>query len=325
MAFSSRNDEKYASGGTDRQEDPNAPKVIESKNIVDFDIHVCCYNKWLGRIEPVCFSVRKETENGLFILTRGETKVETGETFLSKLQEIIDEYGLVKINGQYEYTHGILPEFNNYIITTVYDSGERLHFDTKGTPESKWCAAMRKALCDELVRHGITDMLPPEEDRKLRRFTLEFNEWPLHTYYSTIRTQEDEEGKPAVHFVKAVWNRETRETEYRNIITVPDGFYARITELVEETGLREFSNGNIDFPGSPFPGVMMGAGAGTMFGMQQPAVEIDKEHTPVIHYCAEGESGKQCNAFYYGDDIPEGLKKAAAVIREYLDGVFADL
>lgn len=324
MAMDSVRDAKYACGGTDKHEDPNAPKVIKSKNIIDFDIHVCCYNTWLGRVEPVVFSVSRETENGPFILTRGDLKVETDTSFLDKLQEIIDEFGLVKLNGYYEYTHGILPEFNNYIITAVYDSGERLHFDTKGTPESEWCAAMRKAICDELVRHGITDMLPPEEDRRLRRFSLELNEWPLYTDYSTIRTQDDEEGKPAVHFVKSVWNRETQTTEYRKIITVPDGFYARIAGLVDETGLREFSNGMIDFPCSPFPGMqIMGAGAGTMFGMQQPAEQIDKEHTPYIHYCVESESGKQCNTFHYGEDIPKGLKKAAAVIREYLDGVFA--
>ena len=66
----------------------------------------------------------------------------------------------------------------------------------------------------------------------------------------------------------------------------------------------------------------MGNGFGTMFGTQ-PAEEIDRKRTPSIHYCAEGESGKQFNAFYYGDKIPEGLMEAAAVIREYLDGVFS--
>ena len=320
MAMSNR-DEDLMCGGTKKHEDPNAPKVINSKTIVDLDVHCRHRNIWSGLVEPVVFSVRKETENGPLILTRGDLTVETDTSFLAKIQEIIDEFGLVKINGYYEYTDGILPEFNNYIITAVYDSGERLNFDTKGTPESKWCAAMRKALCDELVRHGITDMLPPEEDRKLRRFTLEYNEWPLHTDYTTIRTQDDEDGKPTMHFLKGIWNSETKETEYRKIIRIPEGFYDRITELVEETDLRSFSNGQIGFPSSLFPGMQMGAIS--MFGMQQQTEEIDKEHTPVIHYCAEGESGNQFNAFYYGDKIPEGLKKAAAVIREYLDEVFA--
>lgn len=322
MAMSNR-DEDLMCGGTKKHEDPNAPKVINSKTIVDLDVHCRHRNIWSGLVEPVVFSVRRETENGPLILTRGDLKVETDTSFLAKIQEIIDEFGLVKINGYYEYTDGILPEFNNYIITALYDSSERLHFDTKGTPESKWCAAMRKALCDELVRHDITDMLPPEEDRKLRRFTLEYNEWPLHTDYTTIRTQDDEDGKPTMHFLKGIWNSETKETEYRKIIRIPEGFYDRITELVEETDLRSFSNGQIDFPSSPFPGAMiMGNGFGTMFGTQ-PAEEIDRKRTPFIHYCAEGESGKQFNAFYYGDKIPEGLMEAAAVIREYLDGVFS--
>lgn len=320
MALDPRDYADVACGGTERREDPNAPKVIESKNIVDFETHFCYYNDWSGRVEAVMFSVRRETENGPWILKRGETAVKTDDSFLAELQAVIDGFGLVKINGLYEYTYGILPEFNNYIINAEYDSGERLYFDAKGTPESEWCAAMRKALCSELVRHGITDMLPPEEDRRLVRFSLEFNEWPVHTDYSTIRTEDDEDGKPALHFVKMIYNRETKTSECKNIIRIPDGFYVRIAELVEETGLRDFSNGEIDFPGLPFPGAMMGMGF--MLGAQ-PAPEIDREHTPYIHFCIEGESGKQFNAFYYGDNIPEGLKKAAGVIREHLDGVFA--
>ena len=312
-------DERIVNGGTHRSQDTGAPKVIESGNIIDFQTYCYWYNKDYWRSEAVRFSVRRENSEGPFILTRDDTRVETDESFLAKLQEIIEKHKLVSKNGQYEHTYGIPPEFTDYEIKAVYDSGEELHFITNGGPESPWCADLRKALCDELVRHGIEDMLPPIEDRRIARFDLKFNEWPLNTSYATIRTEDDEDGKRPVHFVKMVFNNETKSSEGMKIITIPDGFYARITELVDQTGLKEYSNGKIDFPDAFGGGVMMMG----MVMQPQEQPKIDKEHTPVIGYCCEAESGKQCNAFRYGDDIPEGFKEAAAVIREYLEEVFA--
>ena len=324
-------DERIVNGGTHRSQDTGAAKVIESKNIIDFQTYCYWYNKDQWRSEAVRFSVRRENSEGPFILTRDDTKVETDGSFLTKLQEIIEKHKLVSKNGQYEHTYGIPPEFTDYEIKAVYDSGEELHFITNGGPESLWCADLRKALCDELVRHGIEDMLPPIEDRRIARFDLKFNEWPLKTSYATIRTEDDEDGKRPVHFVKMVYNNETKSSEGMKIITIPEGFYAHITELVDQTGLKDYSNGKIDFPdafggGGLMMGMGMGIGMGMGMGMPlqpQEQPNIDKEHTPVIGYCCEGESGKQCNTFRYGDDIPEGLKEAAAVIREYLEEVFA--
>ena len=312
-------DGRTLGGGSERSRDPNAVKVIESKNIVEFQTHCFYYNKDRWSPEAVRFSVCRENGEGPFILTRDNTRIETDESFLAKLQEIIEKHNLVTHNGLYEHTYGIPPEFTDYDLKAIYDSGEKLYFNINGAPESLWCADLRKALCDELVRHGIEDMLPPIEDRRIARFDLKFNEWPRNTSYATIRTEDDEEGKRPVHFVKMVFNHETKSSEGMKIITIPEGFYEHITELVEQTNLKEYSNGNIDFPGA-FGGMKISMGMYT----DQPVEQIDKEHTPVIGYCCEGESGKQVNTFMYGDDIPEGLKEAAAVIRNYLEEVFAD-
>lgn len=316
-------DERLENGGTHTYHDTGAAKVIESKNIVEFHTHCYWYNRDKWRPEPVRFSVSRENGEGPFILTRDDTRVGTDGSFLAKLQEIIEKHKLVSVNGSYEHTYGIPPEFLDYEIKAVYDSGEELHFITNGSPESLWCADLRKALCDELVRHGIEDMLPPIEERRIARFDLKFNEWPRSISYATIRTEDDEDGKRPVHFSKIVFNYETKSSEGLKIIKIPDGFYAHITELVDQTNLREYSNGKIDFPDSfGGGGMMMGMGMGmSMQSQEQP--KIDKERTPYIGYCCEGESGKQCNTFRYGDDIPEGLREAAAVIREYLEGIFA--
>jgi hypothetical protein len=292
-------------GGTVDNSDPKAPKVFESKNIIEFDVHCGCYNRiFSSGFEFVDFSVKRESEGGQFILTARGYKLETDKEFLDRIQEVIDKNKLTSYNGVARYTQGLPPEYQPYNLTAVYDTGERLHFYIKGEPHSDWCLGLRKVLCNELVRHGIEDMLPPREDLNVRRFDLDFQEWPLKTEYATITMGDDIPGERPVHFFRNVWNYETNQSEGFVCIRIPDDFYARITELAEQTELREYSNGQIE----PF---------------EREKSPFGKEGIPVIGFCCEGESGKQFNTFLSGDDIPQGLKEAAAVIREYLESVFA--
>lgn len=291
-------------GGRVEKNDSDAPKEIASKNIIDFSVHFGCYNGmgFFG-CEFYDFTVKRETEDGPFVLEFRDHKLETDDRILRDIQEIIDENRLVLDNGVVRYTHGLPPEFQPYDFDAVYDSGERLHFYIQGEPTSPWCVSLRKVLCRELVRHGIEDLLPPKEDRNVARFDLTFQEWPLKTMYATIRTQDDEPGERPVHFFKSVWNYETGESEYQATIRIPDGFYAHITELAEQTDLREYSNGQIE----PF---------------EREKNPFGKPEIPVIGWCCEGESSKQFNTFVWGDGITDDHRSTASVIREYLESVF---
>ena len=51
-------------------------------------------------------------------------------------------------------------------------------------------------------------------------------------------------------------------------------------------------------------------------------MKSDQVHETVIKYCAEGESGRQFNAFLIGDEIPGELPEAVNTITEYIDSVF---
>ncbi|MCR4791710.1 MAG: hypothetical protein K5871_03100 [Lachnospiraceae bacterium] len=246
----------------------------------------------------------KERECGPFILSARGHKLETDREFLDRIQEVIDKYKLTLNNGLAIYTQGLPPEYQPYNLTAVYDSGERLHFYIKGEPSSEWCLGLRKVLAKELARHGITDMLPPKEDLNVVRFDLTFQEWPRKTMYATIHLEGDLPGEPSAHYIKSVWNYETNQSEGFVTIKIPDGFYARITELAAETELREYCNGQIET-------------------FDQEKSPFGKEGVPVIGFCCQGESGKQFNTFLSGDGITDRLRDAASVIRDYLESVFA--
>ncbi|MCR5215260.1 MAG: zinc ribbon domain-containing protein [Eubacterium sp.] len=286
-----------------RKTDPNAPKIIESRKIVEFETYL--YTKdplTLSQPEMVSFGVKRETGEGSYVLSRNpDERVETDESFMLTLQEIIEENSLVSFNGNDEYKQGVPPEFQAYRMKAIYDSGQVLSFSILGHPTLKWCWDLRKALCNELAKHGVEDMLPPKEDRQVVRFDLKYHDWPRYIMYASIATEEDEPGKQPVHFIKYIYNKETKETEYKEVIIVPDGFYQHISDLVQSTNLRDYSNGQIDLP---------------------KEITFDNADKPAIGYCIEGASGRQFNTFVYGDPIPEGLSENANVIRKYLDSLF---
>ena len=287
--------------------DPNAPKEIASRKIVDFEAHFCTRNSIGSAWQPgspafnfLHMSVRKD-ESGRLVLAAEGHKVETDEAFLEEIQGIIENNSLVGLNGTNEYTEGLPTEFQPYTLKALYDSGEKLFFSVVGNPGYEWCRNLKNALCYELARHGIEDLLPPKADRTLVRFDLKYDEWPRNIRYNSIYMEGDAYGKPCLHYIKSIWNRETRAGEFKRIINVTPEFYAHISELVEKTRLRDYSNGRIDYP---------------------DGVTFDTNRKPAIGYCAQGESDVQFNTFVVGEDISDGLREAAAVIREYIESVF---
>ena len=287
--------------------DPNAPKEIASRKIVDFEAYFCTRNNIGSAWKPgspaflfLSMTVRKD-EEGRYILTAEGHKVETDEVFLEEIQGIIEKHSLVRLNGTNEHTEGLPTEFQPYTLKAVYDSGERLSFSVTGNPGYEWCRDLKNALCYELARHGIEDLLPPKADRTIVRFDLKYDEWPRNIRYNSIYLKGDAYGKPCLHYIKSIWNKETKESEFERIINVTPEFYAHISELIEKTRLRDYSNGCIDYP---------------------DGVTFDTNSKPAIGYCAQGESDVQFNTFVIGENISDGLKAAAAVIREYIESVF---
>lgn len=293
-------------GGRVNNSDPEAPKTISSKKPVGFETHFWAFTRINGYgQEQFNLSVKKREDGSeLMLSSDGRKDIVTDENFLYEVQNIIEKHSLVSLNGTVEYVSGLPPEYQPYWMKVWYDSGEMLTFSVPGNPNAGWCNDLKKLLCDELVRHGIEDMLPPKEDRQIARFDLKIHKWPYNIMYATIRTEDDEIDKRPVHYWRRVWNKETQKSETSNISRIPEDFYENITRLVEETKLRDYSNGKIDFP----------------MGMRSDDVKED-----VIGYCAEGISGRQFNTFIYGDEIPDGLRDAVNVIKEYIDSVLPEI
>ena len=288
-------------GGRTESWDPEAPKEIKSKNIIEFSTHFFSYNGFYSQDDFYEIKVNKVADTGEFKLSCKFGDFKTDEGFLSGIQEIIDKYHLVSENGHYEQVAGLAPQYQPYPFKAVYDSGEELYFATVGNPATSWCADIKKLLCKELLKHGVEDMLPPKADRNVVRFDLKLFDWPRNIKYHNIYLEDDVFGERCFHYMKYIWNKETCQNECDRIITVDEAFFEHISELIEKTGLRDYCNGQIDYP---------------------DGMDYNTCREPVIGFCAEGESGKQFNTFVVGEDISDGLKEAAGVIRDYIESVF---
>ncbi len=126
-------DEPPECGGTSDYSDPNAAKEIKSKDITSFSCTASLLSLMLED-HPFLSSDRYEfsakTSGGAvecgFISVRGEKTFEAGAELLAKVQDIIDRYGLAKLNGTDVFTHG-LPDDFGASLSVAYASGEKIY------------------------------------------------------------------------------------------------------------------------------------------------------------------------------------------------------
>lgn len=145
--FKNKNEVVETGGVTDRS-DPNAPKKIESKDIVSFKTR---FELRMGVWDyGYTFHAEKQPD-GSALLSRSlgdsGTNIPVGPEFLVSLQEIIDKYGLAGWNGVDKVTAG-LPNEPTY-FSCKYESGESIVFYMNSDTESEWGREIRDLFLPE--------------------------------------------------------------------------------------------------------------------------------------------------------------------------------
>ena len=133
-------------GGRINMTDPDAPKMIQSKDIVEFYASFFLYTRWRPE-EHHSFQFQiKPAGGGTWTAaeTYSETSCPADETLMTALQDVIDRYELASMNGVCEYTAGVAPEYGECILRVTYASGETLNFTVDNDPEAE-CSTM---FCD---------------------------------------------------------------------------------------------------------------------------------------------------------------------------------
>lgn len=155
--------EEIVCGGTIDETDYDAPKVIESKEIVRFSAYFCLVGDYAlnGNSSLYNFEITNNGEGGLTATeTLTGTVAPADAALIGELQSIIDRYSLVENNGVYRYTAGIAPEYQKCSLSAKYASGEELNFTMPNEPEAAWAQEIYTAITNCLAESGVT--LPAE-------------------------------------------------------------------------------------------------------------------------------------------------------------------
>ena len=135
------------SGGTVDRTDPNAPKVIHSKEITSFDATFFAASRQVTEDIKMFHLTVKPDDTGKLIASGDVLPFQwpANEALLTALQDVIDRYDLAKKNGVYRVTAGLAPECQEGGLHVTYASGETLSFTENNDPYAPWAEAFYDA------------------------------------------------------------------------------------------------------------------------------------------------------------------------------------
>ena len=158
--------EDITTGGRINMTDPDAPKVIQSKEIVEFYTSFYLYTRWRAEeYHSFQFQIKPDGSGAWTVTEIGsETTCAADETLMTALQDVIDRKELASMNGFCEYTAGVAPEYGECILRVTYASGETLNFTVDNDPESEWAAMFCDVFADWFKQNDISWNLEKWED-----------------------------------------------------------------------------------------------------------------------------------------------------------------
>jgi len=128
-------------GGVKDSTDFSAPKVINSQEITAFYTSFFCEDaKTPARTGGYWFEIGKN-DSGTLILTASFSQkggIAADEVLLKKIQRIIEQHELVKLNGLDCVTQALPVQYSPCSLSVSYSSGEQLYFRTDGEPDTQW-------------------------------------------------------------------------------------------------------------------------------------------------------------------------------------------
>ncbi len=271
----------YICGGTTDNSDVNAPKVIESKDIVKFSADVYLVGEWSPGMEEGKYYFRvEEDDNG--VLTAYENTLglshKADDELLTALQEMVDEQELAKMNGKNIVTAGLPPEYQEIYVDIDYASGENISFVINNDPEYEWEQKLYMTFADWFESQGDSSLVPPRATGKVSKLSIYYYENSLHYDIGDLNVSEEDSINGETYILnKSVFDGTKKETVYDKDIAFPEDYFDKITEIISKYDLRPFDNRS----------VLYGEGRNSLnedsFGSSTLQIFIDYEDGYSIH------------------------------------------
>ena len=222
-------------GGSTTYIDENAPKEIASKDITYFEALFYSNTRWSGE-DDYDFHFIVSSDSGAMISSE-ETRhisVPASSDLLDSLQEVIDKYNLVKMNGIYDVTAGLAPEYFPGGLTVKYASGKELHFTTDNNPYALWSEEMYDIFAAWFSENGDDSLYPAKDDSQIVRFNFLYEENRKTIDYRGMNVPDKKSESGKTYVLKLQNDNRLFGTKE---MPFPDDYYEKITQIIGETNL----------------------------------------------------------------------------------------
>lgn len=304
-------------GGNTTRIDSNAPKEINSDNLVALKTNFFLYSELGSEFDASYEFEIKNYENGkaqLDCTTGGKTiNCEIDSSVLSDVNSIIKKYDLVKSNGIDKLTAGLPPEFDYSGFYAEYDSGETLSFSDNNNPRSEYNSELLKLFARAFADNGINDLLPPKETEEVVRFDFSMTDKDMCYIYGEILVPIDElnrdlediatndidEDNCITQIRKEPWDRSNKDGyEILYADPTPD-YYEGLGELFKEIDWKPYTEQTYASSGFSY------------------------QTTPEYYeFYIEFAYGNKISGFSDDPETVEAFRPVAAKIMAYLDSFF---
>lgn len=316
-------DPAVISGGTTTHQDPDAPKVIESKELTEFSASMVLDNRWRGDEErSFAFSVEPD-EQGILTASEGHTGISrpADKDLLDALAEVIAQNNLAAQNGLYDVTAGLPYEFEPFPFRAVYASGEELNFTVNNNPAAAWAEEVYDVFAGWFAMHGIDALEPARDGTPLTRFIMQVTEGTRTVWYTDITVSEEEavDGETYV-FGRLILNNGNVDRDEGRYCRITKELYEGIRSVIDATDLEK--NYNFSFYNRQ-TGSMDNHDLG-YYGMGPLTTaddEPDAENRALSLYM-EFESGFSMNIETKKASEIEGMRSLIDALEAYLDPLF---
>lgn len=226
-----------------------AQNIIRSSVITEFSTNFFVYDKEDQSLSGSYYFTLKQ-DNGKLIL-REDYKYciqeEVTPDVFGKIQKIIIDNNLTRLNGQYDVKQGLPAECQPCHFKAVYDSGEVLNFTMNSIPYIPWAQELAYTLRMELAKRGHKECLAPRSATNITNFIIRFREGDLDYSYNKIVYNELDSKRYIERFI---FNKSRNNIESDTSIEVGEQFYTELHEYVQShclNRLRDVSVSNDDW------------------------------------------------------------------------------
>lgn len=233
------------SGGVTDRTDPDAPKQIESEDLISLHTEFFCEDELdESRTGRYVFDLGRSEDGSLTLSVSGviSAGVPVSDAAAKGAQAIIKEQKLAEWNGIDRITAGLAPECGPCSLEAVYASGETIRFRKDGDSRSAWSRAFESYFLQVLTEAGVVEAAPPAEAVSIERFSISFNVENTAYSYGKIRCEDGVE-----RFYEDRYDMEKQETISEKYAEPDDSVYEGLQAVIESCDLASVGGTPITF------------------------------------------------------------------------------